>query len=54
MKPRKPTPDELRTERFWRQRALAAAVIDPKQMHRVSAEVREIDAELDRRGERHW
>jgi hypothetical protein len=54
MKPQQRSADELRTERSWRQRALAAGVVDTKQMAKVSAEVREIDAELSRRGERSW
>lgn len=48
------TATELRAERFWRQRALAAAAIDPKQMHQISAEVREIDQKLRSMGERGW
>lgn len=48
------TPDELRKERSWRQGALAAGAIDPKQMDGISAEVREIDAMLTRLNERHW
>jgi hypothetical protein len=54
MKPQQRTADELREERHWRQRALAAGVVHLRHMAKVSAEVREIDAELSRRGERHW
>jgi hypothetical protein len=54
MKPQQRTADELRGERSWRQRALAAGAVDPKQMAKISREVREIDAELSRRGERSW
>lgn len=46
--------DELRKERAWRQRALAAGAIDPKQMQDISNEVREIDAMLTQHGERRW
>lgn len=48
------TPDQLRASRSWRQAGLAAGVIDPKQMLRVSREVRVIDARLRELGERAW
>lgn len=48
------TADDLRAERNWRQRGLAAATIGPKQVNRVDEEVREIDDELSARGERRW
>lgn len=46
------TPDQLRTERNWRQRALAAGAIEPKQMADISREVYNIDNVLYQRGEK--
>jgi len=48
------TADQLRKERSWRQAGLAAGAIDPKQMTKISEDVRMIDRELNRRGERSW
>lgn len=45
---------QLRIERAWRQRGLAAGEIRVESMFQISAEVREIDAELKLRGERSW
>lgn len=51
---RSATPDEMREERAWRQRALAAGTVDVNQMLDVSGEVRAIDRRLRELGERAW
>lgn len=48
------TPDQLRAERSWRQRGLAAGTIDVDRMLDVNSEVRAIDERLTELGERHW
>lgn len=48
------TADELRAEREKCQRAWIVGAVDPKRPYQVSAEVREIDDELQARGEKSW
>lgn len=48
------TADQLRKQRSWRQAALAAGAVDPKQMADISREVYNIDNVLYQRGEKSW